>query len=96
LPLKRRKNQKNRSIWVADLQSALKPLANPSPGLKSVRLTVDTTAKVEPRTPGPASRGEMTQPKKSPDAIKQQRDEAIKKVLDKYRSQIPDASATPH
>ncbi|MGB6632008.1 MAG: hypothetical protein WBE52_12285, partial [Terriglobales bacterium] len=78
--------------FTADLLDAIKPLSI-NPPIKRVRITVDASAKVEPRTPGAASRGEGTRPRTFPDPVKKQVNAAIKKVMDTYGPQMQVAPA---
>ncbi|MGA2888651.1 MAG: hypothetical protein ABSE51_11410 [Terracidiphilus sp.] len=80
--------------FLADVQAAAKAFTNPPPGAKRVQVQVDTTAKIEPRTPGAASRGEITQPTKVAGSVEEQRSDATKKLADTYRTKIP-ATAPP-
>jgi hypothetical protein len=60
----------------------------PPPGLKRVQVQLDTTARIEPRTPGAASRGVLTQPVKVTGSIAEQRSVATKKLADTYGAKI--------
>jgi hypothetical protein len=73
--------------FTKDADSALKPFSV-RPELKSFPITFDTSLTEEPRTPGAASRGEVTLAKAAIALKEQQRDEVIKKLVDTYRPHI--------
>jgi hypothetical protein len=79
---------KVRSKFTAEMQAALKSFTNPRAGVTRTPLKVDTTANDEPRTPGAASRGELTVPEATADTAKKQRNDALKKVVSAYKMQI--------
>jgi len=78
-----------RAKFLADVEAAAAPFMKPPAGAKKVRVQVDTTARIEPRTPGAASRGELTKAVKVEGSAAKQRSEATKKLADTYRSKIP-------
>jgi hypothetical protein len=80
-----------RAKFLADVEAAAAPFMKPPAGVKRVPVKVDTTPRVEVRTPGAASRGEVTRAVKVEGSVAQQRSEATKKLADTYGSKIPAA-----
>jgi len=80
--------------FMADAQLALKRFTVQPPGTpgKAIPMAFDTPLKVEPRTPRPASEGQITTVQISPDPSNQQVHEAIKKLMDTYRPHMQPAS----
>jgi hypothetical protein len=77
-----------RAKFLSDVEAASTPFMKPPPGLKRVQVQLDTTARIEPRTPGAASRGVLTQPVKVTGSIAEQRSVATKKLADTYGAKI--------
>ena len=80
------KDPAERNQFTQDVQ-ALKPLSV-RPPMKRVQMTFDTTMRVEPRHPGEASRGRLTRAQSHPDPVKHGLDDGMKKLKDKYGSQL--------
>lgn len=75
-----------RAKFKSDL-AALKPLAD-NPPRKGIKITADTTSKADPRTPGAASREELTPAKTLPDPVAKRLQDALKKLFDEYGQQL--------
>jgi hypothetical protein len=80
--------------FTADLQQALGSLSTRPPVVR-VPITVSNEIEVEPRTAGPASRGESTAFRMDPDPTAQKRKEAFDKLLGTYRPQMQAAPPAP-
>lgn len=75
-----------RAKFKSDL-AALKPLAD-NPPRKGTKITADITSKPDRRTPGAASREDLTAAKTLPDPAGKRLQDALKRVSDKYGQQL--------